>query len=237
MKQSYAQKLLVSSLAAALLLGGGTYGLSYKAQAEESPAAPAATAEAAPQQNADKAAEHSKHKDKHHAHALIEEASSVLSMSQAELKQALKDKTLAEVASDKGVSEAELIAKLKDIRLKQLDAAVISGKLTAEKAELMKSKLDEHLKFMVSHKLRELDKHKGGKHSKSAMHPSPGKLAELLGMTENELKAELKAGKSLTEIAAAKGISKEQLINKIQEELTPKLEKLVDHKRGDKQND
>lgn len=58
------------------------------------------------------------------------------------------------------------------------------------------------------------------------------KMAEMLGVTEEQLKTELKAGKSLAEIAQSQGISKEELVNKIKAELTPKLERWVEWKHG-----
>ncbi|TDF96578.1 hypothetical protein [Paenibacillus piri] len=160
---------------------------------------------------------------------IIEEAAAILGIDQASLQAALQDKTLVEIAKEKGMKEADLIAKLKAVRSKQIDEAVKAGKLKAEKAEKIKSGLEKHLTFMVNHKGPRFN----GKHDmKHRMMPAPDKLSALLGMTEDELHAQLMEGKSLAEIAQSKGIGKEQLIAKIKEEMTPWIEKMVEHKRG-----
>ncbi|WJH36741.1 hypothetical protein N6H14_14010 [Paenibacillus sp. CC-CFT747] len=48
-------------------------------------------------------------------------------------------------------------------------------------------------------------------------------LAKALGISKADLTKELKTGKSLADIAKAKGMSEEQLIAKLKEELTPAL--------------
>ncbi|MUG73083.1 hypothetical protein [Paenibacillus validus] len=252
-KRKYAAKALVSSLALSLLLGGGAvYGFSSRAQAAAS--GTAAVSEASSSQTANAHAEKANPKDwfggkrgdkteagksekphgKHAGHAIVEEAAAVLGMSQEELRSAWKDKTLVQIAADRKISEADLVSKLKAVRVKRLDEAVAAGKLTADQAALMKEKLDAHLTFIAGRKFSELGKH--SKH-KTRMLPAPDKLAAILGITEAELKSQLKDGKSLADIAQTKGISKDQLVAKIKEELTPWIEKAVErkHSPGDKQ--
>lgn len=53
-------------------------------------------------------------------------------------------------------------------------------------------------------------------------------------MSKDELKSELKSGKSLEEIAKSKGISKEELVGKIKVELTPWITKMVEYKHSKK---
>ncbi|SDC78263.1 hypothetical protein SAMN02799630_01474 [Paenibacillus sp. UNCCL117] len=256
MKSTHASKVIISTLALTLLLGGGAlYGGIGSASAEDKAvAAPSAGTDEASEDTAGQSSPRSwfgrgedKEQDKtskekaeakkegagkHHGpQAIIEEAAGVLGIPKDELKISLQNKTLVEVAQERGVSEADLIAKLKAVRIAQLDQAVASGKLTADQAALMKEKLEKHLTFLVNHNLTKLGKHGPG--HKSRMLPAPDKLASILGMTEDELKAQLKEGKSLTEIAAGKGITKEQLIGKIKDELTPWIEKAVDRKHSE----
>jgi ribosomal protein S20 len=56
-------------------------------------------------------------------------------------------------------------------------------------------------------------------------------IEKLLGMTKEELGAELKAGKSISEVAAGKGISEEQLITAIKDSMTESIKKAVQMKR------
>lgn len=233
--------MIVSSLALALLLGGGTlYGTKQFVRAET----PDAVVQ--PQDSADKPAgakewsdRGEKARGKHgKSMPIFEEAAAILGMDQETLKQSLKDKTLVQLAAEKKISEADLIAKLQAERTKQIDEAAASGKLTADKAAKLKQNMEDHLKFMVNQKLNGEGKKRmhghGGKHQ--IMMPAKEKLAGILGISEDELKAELKAGKSLAEIAQGKGITKEQLISKIKDEMTPWIEKMVDrkHTAGDK---
>lgn len=242
MKQIYAKKMIVSSLALALLLGGGAlYGTKQFVHAE--------TPDAAVQQqgNADKPAAAKEWSNKggksHGMHGksmpIFEEAAAILGMDKETLKQSLKDKTLVQLAAEKQISEADLIAKLQAERTKKIDEAVTSGKLTVDKAEKLKQNMGDHLKFMVNQQLNDEGKKRmhGGKHQ--MMMPAKDKLAGILGISEDVLKAELQAGKSLTEIAQSKGMTKEQLIGKIKDEMTPWIEKMVDrkHSSGDKKTE
>ncbi|MGF7029891.1 uncharacterized protein YidB (DUF937 family) [Paenibacillus mucilaginosus] len=232
MNSSYAKKALATSLALALLLGGGAViGKTQLAlAADPADAAVAAQPSAGSEAGKDTAGPARGGKHEGRGMPLYEEAAAVLGMDKTALKAALKNKTLVQLAAEKGISEADLIAKLQAERNKQIDAAVAAGRLTSEKAEKIKQHMGEHLSLMVNRKFtgdEARGKHHGGKH---AMLPAPDKLAGILGITEEELKAQLAAGKSLTEIAAAKGMSKEQLVAKIKEEITPWIEKMVDRK-------
>ncbi|WP_159887664.1 hypothetical protein [Paenibacillus puerhi] len=256
MKSAHARKVIISTLALTLLFGGGALCVNNFANAEDNPAAvPSTGSGGAPEDSANQASPKSwfgkgERKDKspkseggrqgeraerHSGHSsLVEEASGVLGISQDELKKSLEDKTLVELAKERGMSEADLVAKLKAVRIAQLDQAVAAGKLTADQAARMKEKLDNHLSFLVNQHLNKLGKHRGGGH-KSRMLPAQDKLADIIGISESELKSQLNEGKSLTEIAEAKGMSKDQLIAKIKDELTPWIEKAVDRKPSKKE--
>lgn len=54
--------------------------------------------------------------------------------------------------------------------------------------------------------------------------------ADVLGIKPAELRADLKAGKSVSELAAAKGITKEQFADRLATAAKPGLDKLVDSK-------
>ncbi|WP_284638837.1 hypothetical protein [Paenibacillus silviterrae] len=231
MRPPYTKTFLVSSLALALLLGGGTlYSAKHIARAESSEA-PSAVSGAVKDKELKPDREGRQEKL-----PIYEEAATLLGMDKETLMKQLKSETLVQIAAAKGISETDLIAKLQAERTKKIEEAVASGKLTAEKAEKLKAHMEKHLKFMVNHPVRSDKAHHGkaGKGRFDAL-PAPEKLASILGITEEQLKSELKAGKSMTEIAASKGMSKEQLVAKIKEELTPWIEKAVDRKHESKQ--
>ncbi|MCZ8511347.1 hypothetical protein O9H85_02620 [Paenibacillus filicis] len=243
MKQDYTKKVIVSTLAVALLLSGGAlYGARQMAHA-----AAVGTAVQPDGGSGDtgktsrfrswfgkkedaRKDDPSGDKQEKRGFPILEEAAVVLGLGKDELKAALKDKTIAQIAAEKGISEADLIARLQTERSKRIDEAVKAGKLTSAKADKLKQSMPEHLKFMVNHKFDGGGYH--GKHGPMGgkMLPAPDKLAALIGITPQELEAQLNAGKSLAEIAAAKGIGKDQLISKIKDEMTPWIENMVERK-------
>jgi hypothetical protein len=165
---------------------------------------------------------------------ILEEASAILGVTEGKLKQSLTEgKSLLDVAKEQGVSEAGLTSKLLVVRSNKIDEAVKSGKITKEKAGLIKAKMQEHISYMIRSK--DLQQLQGRGHGKQYNHEvrqmmSPDKLAALIGISEDKLIAQLKTGKSIAEIAQAQGINKQQLISKIKDQLTPYLEKAVEHK-------
>ncbi|WP_025853294.1 hypothetical protein [Paenibacillus ehimensis] len=242
MKQTYAKRVIVSSLALALLLGGGVlYGTGQSAHAEDAPAQPsAAKAKADPfQEWFGKRSGHDGSKESGASAKgmpIFEEAAAILGTDKASLIASLKDRTLVQLAADKNIGETDLIAKLQAARSKTIDEAAASGKLTAEQAEKLKSRMAEHLKTMVNRTFDGKGGHIGMHAGKKHLGIAPDKLAIILGMTADQLKTELKSGKSLTDIAQSKGITKEQLVAKIKDEMTPWIESMVDRKPSQDRN-
>jgi|GEM_PF-1459019 len=164
----------------------------------------------------------------------------VLGIDPTVLKDELKaGKSLVEIAQEKAnLTEDALIQKLTDAQTKKIDDAVTAGKLTQEQADKMKSGMADRLKKMVEAK-PQAGGMKGGfmghgpKRQGAPMFGQWGKqeeLATILGMTKEDLAAELKSGKSLAEIAEAKGITEDQLITKLKDSMTDSLKKFVEHK-------
>jgi DNA-binding phage protein len=161
-------------------------------------------------------------------------AAGVLGLKEAELKTELKQgKSLADIAKTKGVSENTLIAKLSENASAKLDTAVKAGKLTQAKADEIKKQLAGKMKTAVEQKglIGFGKEHKGG----LKWNDKWAQVAKIIGITQADLQKELKAGKSITDVAQAHGISRDQLIAKLKDALTPNLENFVDQKRTDKQ--
>ncbi|MDQ0887358.1 uncharacterized protein YceK [Paenibacillus sp. V4I9] len=169
---------------------------------------------------------------------IVDESATVIGIDKEALVKALKSgKSIVEAAADKGINEADLTAKLQQLRTGKIEAAVKDGKLTADQGEHMKMKLSEHLKFILNEK-NLLDGHDGrGKWHKFGLKPDTEKLAKTLGLSTDELHAQLRSGKSLAEIAQSKGISKDKLVASIKDQLTPSIEKWVDRKKDAKVKD
>lgn len=164
----------------------------------------------------------------HKAIPIFEEAAKVIGISTEELiKQVQQGKSIVEVAKSKGISEKKLSSKLMAMRVEKLNEAVKSGKITKENAAKIKEKMSEHLKFMLNRK--GLPESHFAKH-KQHMLLNQEQIAAMLGITREELVNQLKAGRSLSEIAQEKGISRDQLIQKMKDQLTPFIEKRIDMK-------
>ncbi|SEF53366.1 hypothetical protein [Paenibacillus sp. UNC499MF] len=163
---------------------------------------------------------------------ILEEAASILGTTVTSLKESLeKGRSLSDVAKEKGIGEKELAAKLLAIRDSKIDQAVKEGRLDAERAAALKQRMAEHLKRMMQDKAL-LDHHNRHQHGKTrhGLKPDQEKLAQAIGISKEELHRELRQGKSLQQIAESKGITKSQLISRIQALLAPDLEKYVEQR-------
>lgn len=87
------------------------------------------------------------------AHALrlgiLDAAAAYLGMTEVELHEALRDKTLAEIAGERGKTKAGLVDKLVATQTKRIDAAVEEGRLTDEQAAHLKQGLEDRIQALV----------------------------------------------------------------------------------------
>jgi hypothetical protein len=126
----------------------------------------------------------------------------------------------AAVAEKLGVTEAELENAYKEATVERLDAAVAAGRITEEQAEAMRERIESgdvfgpHI-FGFGHHLRGPGHHLEG-------------AAAYLGLTESELHEQLRAGKSLAEIAEAEGKSLAGLKDAMLADAKEKLDQAVE---------
>ncbi|WP_068774497.1 hypothetical protein [Paenibacillus sp. FJAT-26967] len=164
---------------------------------------------------------------------ILDEVAAILGIQNAALKETLsKGKSLAEAAAEKGISEADLNAKLTALRSAKIDQAVKEGRLDAGRAAQMKQRMTDHLKRMLQDKalLEHHDKFHGKGKARYGLKPNQDKLAQAIGISRQDLQLQLSQGKSLQQIAESKGITKRQLIERIQNVLAPDLEKYIQQK-------
>lgn len=238
------RKVIVGMISAGLLIGGGLVLQHNQVFADES-----STGTPAPQ------------KDSHHrdfrgglhnqGHGPVKggfefgkgggfDFAAVLGIDQAVLKDEIKQgKTLVQIAQEKAnLTEEALLAKLTEAETKKIDDALAAGKLKQEQADKMKSGLADRLKKIVESKPHVMDfKGMKGAQPRGGMMPggmfgNTAEIATILGITEDELAAQRKAGKSLAEIAKDKGITEDQLITKLKDNLTDELKSFVERKGG-----
>jgi uncharacterized protein YidB (DUF937 family) len=91
----------------------------------------------------------------HHDHLeALSAAASYLDLTEAELREALQDKTLADIAKDKGKSVDGLVKALVAAQEKRIDRAIADGRITKQQASELKASLDEHVRALVNGEFR-----------------------------------------------------------------------------------
>jgi polyhydroxyalkanoate synthesis regulator phasin len=118
---------------------------------------------------------------------------------------------IAKLAANLGIEEDKLTAAIDTTRQQLLDEAVAQGKLTREQADRIAAKKDGNFcGFLGLGPARMVPGEKMGGRSLEGM-------ASILGITPEELQAELESGKSMADIAGKHGLTLEQFQQKQQE--------------------
>ena len=117
-----------------------------------------------------------------------------------------------EIAAQLGISPEKLRAAFKSALVARVDAAVAAGKLTPAQGARLKARIAKAngLGLGARSALAEMSKAFGDRLAKSAKRRGPA--AEYLGMTREALRAELRKGQSLAQIARARGKSVDGLV-------------------------
>lgn len=148
---------------------------------------------------------------------IVGETAALLNLEEAQLKQQLAlDKSLSDISLQQGMSAGELAGKLLELRSGNIERAVESGRLNSVTADAIRTRMTRHIDFMLRQKgssLLEDEKTEAADHPLQAF--DPDKMAAIIGTTPEALSGELQAGRTLTEIAEANGVTKPQLLHKI----------------------
>ncbi len=116
------------------------------------------------------------------------------------------------VAAKLGLTPAQMQAAFKAVLVERIDARVAAGQLTQAQADMLKQRIANADGLGLGARGALAKKAKAFKQRLVARSKALGPVASLLKTTREELRAELKAGKSLAEIAAAKGVSRADLV-------------------------
>ncbi|CAM3413498.1 MULTISPECIES: hypothetical protein [Paenibacillus] len=238
------KKVMVSSMAAALVLGGAGYLQSKVFAAASTDAAASATEAGQAGTNAGTDTDAVKSSDGKRLGIrgggpfgghLMTEASEVLGMTESDIRSALEaGSTLAEIAENNGMSKSDFVQKLVALESAKLDERLSEDGISDTKAAELKEGLNERLTEAVDGSAQELLMKGHGKGGRGfGKFGKPEEIAALLGMTEDELKAGLEGGQSLAELADAKGMTEEELLQKLKEQLTEPLKQWIHEKSTD----
>lgn len=162
---------------------------------------------------------------------ILAAAAEALGMTEAELVTELQSgKSIKQVADAKNVNIDTVIAKMTAAVKAHLDAEVASGEHTQAEADAKLAAFQTRVTEMVN---KTGLPHRGGKgqHGGRGGH-GPAKfattnLATVLKLTEAELQTELKAGKTLTQIAAAQNVDIADVKNVLESDFKAHLDEEV----------
>ena len=154
----------------------------------------------------------------------LDAAATYLGLTEAQLRTELgSGKTLAQIAKAHGKTAEGLVQALVDAAKKKLDAAVTAGRLTRAQGELDARGAEES-----HHRPRQRQRFLGDSASTAASTgPKLDAAATYLGMTEAQLRTELRSGKTLAQIAKAHGKTAEGLVQALVDAAEKKLDAAV----------
>jgi primosomal protein N'' len=167
---------------------------------------------------------------------LLKETATILGVEESVVQEALKaDKTLEAFAIEKGLTKEDYLAKLVAAETSAINAEVTAGTLTQEKADAKIANLSDQLTKQIEGKGfgGGFPGGQGGKGGPGGFGGGLGNsevIITILGLTQEELRTELESGKSIVDIATAKGISEDVLISKIKDGMTDSIKKSVEQK-------
>lgn len=152
---------------------------------------------------------------------------SILGMKKEDIqKQIQSGKTFLDILKEKGLTLEQFKAKLLDALYAKIDEAVKSGKITTDRANLLKQNIKQKIDSwdgktpFFGFKDKALSRGFFGLDMMSD-------IASVLGMTKDGLLNELKNGKTLQDILKAKNISEQDFKNKLIAMETAKIDKLL----------
>lgn len=159
---------------------------------------------------------------------VLSSAADLLGLQRQELKTELQaGKSLKDIAAAKGIDTTKFAKDLEAALNAKIDQKVQDGKINSEQAAALKTKLAQRIQADLDKKWDDRKGHGfhgAGKGNIKGIHEQ---VQSLLGIDAATLRTELQSGKSLADIAQAKGISKETLVEKIQAGITANLDQAV----------
>jgi polyhydroxyalkanoate synthesis regulator phasin len=139
---------------------------------------------------------------------------------------------IADAAGQLGIPASKLTGALQKAVDNQIDAAVKDGKLTQQQADAFKQRVDSGDVPLVGGfaprlgGFRDEHGHRGGRHG-GGFGPAWDVVTTYLGITKDELRTELRSGKSLAQIATAHGKTADGLVQAMLDAVQKRLDAAV----------
>jgi uncharacterized protein (DUF433 family) len=135
--------------------------------------------------------------------------------------------TIAEVAQDHDVDPQQVVDAIVAAATERIDAAVAAGKLDADRAATIKGNLDERVTNLVNREPRRHHPRLRGAVRRHARRAALGVAAETIGIEPAALREQLRAGKSVAEVAQAEGVDPQQVVDALVTAATERIDAAV----------
>ncbi len=156
---------------------------------------------------------------------LLEDATKVIGIDQAQLKKELPGKSLAQVAQAHGVSRDTLLQKLNAAATARIDKALADGKLTKDQADKLKASAGDAIARFVDRTWPTGTGGLGARGDKGLGALLQGS-AKAIGISVDQLKREL-LGKSIAQVAQVHGVSRDVLVQRMTASAQGRLADLI----------
>jgi uncharacterized protein (DUF433 family) len=135
-----------------------------------------------------------------------------------------KGQSIADVAAAHNVPEQTVIDAIVDAATKKIDDAVAAGKLDATRAADFKAKLPDRVKQLVERTPKHL-----ADGTRAALARPVAIAAKAIGIDAKDLASELKAGKTVAQVAQEHGVDPQKVIDALVDAGTKRLEAAAQH--------
>jgi ribosomal protein S20 len=151
----------------------------------------------------------------------LDAAAKALNLSVDDVRSKLEgDKTIAQVAQEQGVDVQTVIDAMVADTTAHTDQAVQDGKLTADQANERKANLQERISKLVNE-----GKPKGG--GPRGHGPKLDAAAKALGVSTDDLRGQLRDGKTIAQVADDRNIDKQKVIDAMVADATEHIDQAV----------
>jgi uncharacterized protein (DUF433 family) len=165
----------------------------------------------------------------HHRRIVVREALGVaadtIGIDRSDLVKELRaGKTIAEVATAHNVDPQHVVDALVQAATKKIEAAETAGKITAERAAKLEQRLPDVIGKLVNNKHAA----KGAMHRRAAfrkiLRGGVKVAADTIGIAPKDLVKELRAGKTIAEVATAHNVDPQHVVDALVQAATKKIE-------------
>jgi hypothetical protein len=141
-------------------------------------------------------------------------------------RQARRDAFVARVAEKLGIEPAALTQAVTETRLERVDEALANGRVTEEQAERLRARIEEGKGAGLRDALER--RHERRVDARAAVIES---AAEAIGISGDELRGELRAGKSVADVAGEHGVAIDDVKEQILGDAAARLARAVENGR------